>query len=106
MQALNLTFVLIGNSMQRIAVGASGVLIGFYLAHLANRGSAIGAGLVGILGAVSFGAELVSLQPRSDRSSSQYFNGCAAFAQGHCSTENPACFNSSKAFLEPLGFCE
>jgi MFS family permease len=60
---LNLTFVLIGNSLQRIAVGASGVLVGLYLARLANNGAAIGAGLVGILGAVSFGAELVSATP-------------------------------------------
>src|SRR5499427_5012364 len=55
--------VLIGNSLQRIAVGASGVLVALYLAQLANRGSAIGAGLVGILGAISFGAELVSATP-------------------------------------------
>jgi MFS family permease len=62
-QTLNLTVVLIGNSLQRIAVGASGVLVGLYLAQLANRGSAIGAGLVGILGAISFGAELVAATP-------------------------------------------
>jgi sugar phosphate permease len=49
--------------LQRVAVGARGVLVGLYLAQLANRGSAIGAGLVGILGAVSFGAELVSSTP-------------------------------------------
>jgi MFS family permease len=60
---LNLTLVLIGNSLQRIAVGASGVLVGLYLARLANSGAAIGAGLVGILGAISFGAELVSATP-------------------------------------------
>ena len=63
MQTLNLTIVLIGNSLQRVAVGASGVLVGLYLARLANSGAAIGAGLVGILGAVSFGAELVSATP-------------------------------------------
>jgi len=63
MQALGLTFVLIGNSLQRIAAGAGGVLVGLYLARLANGGSSIGAGLVGILGAVSFGAELVSATP-------------------------------------------
>jgi len=62
-QALSLTFVLIGNSLQRIAAGASSVLVGLYLARLANGGSSIGAGLVGILGAVSFGAELVSATP-------------------------------------------
>ena len=63
MRSLNLTLVLIGNSLQRIAVGASGVLVGLYLARLANGGAAIGAGLVGILGAVSFVAELVSATP-------------------------------------------
>ena len=63
MQTLGLIFVLIGNSLQRIAAGASGVLVGLYLAQLANRGSKIGAGLVGILGAVSFAAELVAATP-------------------------------------------
>jgi hypothetical protein len=63
MQALNLILVMIGNSLQRIAAGASGVLVGLYLAQIANCGSGIGAGLVGILGAVSFGAELVPAAP-------------------------------------------
>jgi MFS family permease len=63
MEALNLAFVLIGNSLQRIAAGAGGVLVGLYLAELANRGSAVGAGLVGVLGAVSFAAELIAAMP-------------------------------------------
>jgi MFS family permease len=63
METLNLVFVLMGNSLQRIAAGASGVLVGLYLAQLANTGSAIGAGLVGVLGAVSFGAELIAATP-------------------------------------------
>ncbi len=63
MQALNLSLVLIGNSLQRVATGASGVLVGLYLAQLANSGFGIGAGLVGVLGAVSFGAELVAATP-------------------------------------------
>src|SRR6516164_10361261 len=63
METINLAFVLIGNSVQRIAVGASGVLVGLYLAELANRGSAVGAGLVGVLGAVSFAAELIAAMP-------------------------------------------
>jgi hypothetical protein len=63
MQALNLILVMIGNSLQRIAAGASGVLVGLYLAQIANGGYGIGAGLVGILGAVSFGAELVAAAP-------------------------------------------
>jgi MFS family permease len=61
---LRLILVILGNSLQRIAAGASGVLVGLYLAQLANRGSsAVGAGLVGILGAVSFGAELFAATP-------------------------------------------
>lgn len=60
---VRLSLVLVGNSLQRIAVGASGVLVGLYLADLANRGLAIGAGLVGVLGAVSFGAELIAAMP-------------------------------------------
>lgn len=63
MQALKLPLVLIGNALQRIATGASAVLVGLYLAQLSNRGFAIGAGLVGLLGAVSFGAELVAAIP-------------------------------------------
>ncbi|HVB55579.1 MAG TPA: MFS transporter [Candidatus Acidoferrales bacterium] len=47
----------------RIASGASGVLVGLYLAELANRGFGINAALVGTLGAVSFGAELIASIP-------------------------------------------
>lgn len=63
LQVLSLTLVIIGNSLQRIAAGASAVLVGIYLAQLANRGASVGAGLVGILGAVSFAAELVAATP-------------------------------------------
>jgi MFS family permease len=38
-------------------------LVGLYLADLANHGSPIGAGLVGTLGAVSFGAEFLGAVP-------------------------------------------
>jgi Major Facilitator Superfamily len=62
-RTVRLSLVLLGNSLQRIAVGGSGVLVGLYLANLANRGSAIGAGLVGVLGAVSFGTELIAAMP-------------------------------------------
>jgi MFS family permease len=54
---------MLGNSLQRIASGASGVLIGVYLADLSNHGFSIGAALVGTLAAVSFGAELVGAVP-------------------------------------------
>jgi MFS family permease len=47
----------------RIAGGASGVLVGLYLADLANRGAHVDAALVGTLGAVSFGAELLFAVP-------------------------------------------
>lgn len=60
---LHLTLVIFGNALQRIATGTSGVLVGLYLADLANHGSPWGAALVGTLGAVSFGAELVGAVP-------------------------------------------
>jgi MFS family permease len=47
----------------RIASGASGVLVGLYLADLANREFRVKAALVGTLGAVSFGAELIASVP-------------------------------------------
>ncbi len=47
----------------RIGSGASGVLVGLYLADLANRGFRVNAALVGTLGAVAFGAELVGSIP-------------------------------------------
>src|SRR5258708_27717749 len=47
----------------RIAGGASGVLAGLYLADLANHGAQVDAALVGTLGAMSFGAEVVFAVP-------------------------------------------
>ena len=47
----------------RIAGGASGVLVGLYLADLANRGAPVDAAIAGVLGAVSFGAELLFSVP-------------------------------------------
>lgn len=61
--APRLAFALGGNALQRIAAGASGVLVGLYLANLAGQGSGIGAALVGTLAAVSFGAELLGAIP-------------------------------------------
>ncbi len=55
-----LSIVILGNAFMRIASGASGVLVGLYLADLANRGLHVNAALVGTLGAVSFGAELIA----------------------------------------------
>lgn len=49
--------------MLRVAGGASSVLVGVYIAGLANRGLDIGAGLVGTLAAISFGAELLGAVP-------------------------------------------
>lgn len=49
--------------MLRVAGGASSVLVGVYIADLANRGLDIGAGLVGTLAAISFGAELLGAVP-------------------------------------------
>src|SRR5712692_7843374 len=58
-----LPLVIVGNAFMRIASGASGVLVGLYLAHLANRGFRINAALAGTLGAVSFATELVGAIP-------------------------------------------
>jgi MFS family permease len=58
-----LALVIVANAMLRIAGGASGVLVGIYLADLANRGFTIDAVLVGLLSASSFGAELVGAIP-------------------------------------------
>src|SRR6266851_9555040 len=62
-KTLRLTLVIFGNALQRIAAGTSGVLVGLYLADLANHGSPICAGLVDTLGAVSFGAEFLGAVP-------------------------------------------
>jgi len=62
-RTLRLTLVIFGNALQRIAAGTSGVLVGLYLADLANHGLAIGAALVGTLGAVSFATELIGAVP-------------------------------------------
>ena len=58
-----LPIALLGNASMRIAGGASGVLVGLYLADLANRGAPVDAALVGTLGAMSFGAELIFAVP-------------------------------------------
>lgn len=49
--------------MLRVAGGASGVLVGVYVADLADRGLPMGPGLVGTLAAISFGAELLGAVP-------------------------------------------
>ncbi len=58
-----ITQVLLAHGALRIASGANGILIGLYLASLRNGGGTQGAGLVGILSAVSFAAELVASIP-------------------------------------------
>src|SRR5437867_4208845 len=58
-----LTSVLIGHAFMRIGGGAGGVLVGLYLSDLGNRGFNINAALVGVLGAVSFGVELMGAIP-------------------------------------------
>jgi MFS family permease len=58
-----LALVIAANAMLRIAGGASGLLVGIYVADLANRGRTVDATLVGLLSAMSFGAELVGAVP-------------------------------------------
>jgi MFS family permease len=49
--------------MLRVAGGASAVLVGVYIAGLVDRGLPLGAGVVGALAAISFGAELLGAVP-------------------------------------------
>src|SRR5215472_9343138 len=58
-----LPLVLVGNGLMRISSGASGILVGLYLASLAGRGAHVNAALVGSLGAMSFGAEMLGALP-------------------------------------------
>lgn len=58
-----LSLVIVANAVMRIAGGASGLLVGVYVADLANRGYPVDAALVGILSATSFGAELAGAVP-------------------------------------------
>src|SRR5260370_33454483 len=55
--------VIVGIGLMRISSGASGVLVGIYLANLANRGSNVNPALGGTLGSASFGAELIGALP-------------------------------------------
>jgi MFS family permease len=67
--------------MLRVAGGASSVLVGVYVADLANRGFTMGAGLVGTLAAISFGAELIGAVPLgmlSDAVSARALMTCGA----------------------------
>jgi hypothetical protein len=58
-----LPVVLLGNALLRVAGGATGILVGLYLAELANSGNQVGPALAGTLGAMAFGAELVGPFP-------------------------------------------
>jgi MFS family permease len=58
-----LAITILAHALLRIASSASGVLIGIYLANLSGHGFPVDAGLLGLLGAVSFGAELIASIP-------------------------------------------
>ena len=58
-----LPLIILGNACMRIAAGASGVLVGLYLADLAKRGFHVDVALVGTLGAISFLFELIGAVP-------------------------------------------
>jgi len=62
-QARRLAITIFAHAVLRIASSASGVLIGIYLARLSGHGLRVDAGLLGILGAVSFAAELIASIP-------------------------------------------
>src|SRR5207253_10955912 len=58
-----LVAVLVGNGLLRVANSGGGALVGFYLAYLAAHGRNVDAALVGLLGVVFSGAELVGALP-------------------------------------------
>lgn len=59
----SLGLVITVNAILRVASGAGTVLVGLYVAQLADLGRAVGAGLAGAFAAVSFGAELIGAVP-------------------------------------------
>ena len=62
-QSRRLALTILAHAILRVASSASGVLIGIYLAHLSGYGLQVDAGLLGILGAISFAAELIASIP-------------------------------------------
>ena len=58
-----LSAAILANGLLRIASSTEGVLIGFYLAYLAKMGRPVDAALLGALGVVINGAELLSAIP-------------------------------------------
>lgn len=58
-----LVAVLVGNGLLRVANSGAGALVGFYMAYLAAHGRGVDAALVGLLGVVFSGAELVGALP-------------------------------------------
>jgi MFS family permease len=105
-----LPLVLLGNALMRISGGATGVLVGLYLAHLANHGLDSGAALAGSLGAIAFGTELVgaipmglvsdALAPRSLMTAGAVLGAAATQLFGM--TDSPSIFFLSRA-VEGLG---
>ena len=58
-----LAALLVCNALLRVAGGASGILVGLYLSDSASHGANIDASFVGLVGAVSYGAELITALP-------------------------------------------
>jgi len=58
-----LMVVLVANALLRVASGAGGALVGFYLAFLARQGEPVDPALVGTIGVVANVAELVGAVP-------------------------------------------
>ena len=60
---MKLAILIFANALLRIAGGASGILVGLFLSDAAAHGAAIDAAMVGLIGAVSFLAELLGSLP-------------------------------------------
>ena len=62
-RVIRVAVLILANAILRISGGASAVLVSLYLSEAAGRNAAVDATLVGLVGAVSFGAELVGSVP-------------------------------------------
>ena len=60
---MKLAILIVANALLRIAGGASGILVGLFLSDSASTGTPIDAGIVGLIGAMSFAAELLGSLP-------------------------------------------
>lgn len=84
-RSIQLGITILAHGILRVASGASGVLIGIYLASFSGKDLRVDVNLLGTLGAVSFAAELVASIPfgmASDAISPRWLMTAGALAGG------------------------